>query len=412
MSQFLSTLAITAGNPLYAKLAPSSWEECLNYLDHSLPKQDHPCCIVFDELPWMAASKLDLVRALFKIWELKWSQRKRLMLIVCGSAVGFLDKHFIRSTQFYGRASLSIHLPPLTLSEVGEFFGNKRTPDEVLELMMVFGGIPKYLEQVEHRDSVRQAVNHLCFEPTSFFLEELPHLFRSSFIRDSTRYKDVVKVLLRHHSLDYPGVASAINGARGSGLKQILDNLVLSDFIEKFSPVDKPSATNLMRFRLSDEFTRFYYQFMEPRLNVIRHNEAKHDIFDLVLPERKYFTWKSRAFERVVQKHAATLADFLGISVVVENYGTYFDRRGEGPQIDLLYLRRDKTITACEIKYSENPLPLSKGLVEQIKTQHDYLKRHFTSRRIEHILVTNTLPSDSLKRADLFHRIVRIQDVV
>lgn len=412
MRNFLATLSQLTHNPLFSKVTPASWEECLTALDGALPGHDRPCCIVLDELPWMASLRLDLVRALFKIWELKWSRRSRLMLVVCGSSVGFLDKHFIHSTQFYGRATLSVHLSPLTLGEAREFFGPSRTAAEILDLYMVFGGIPQYLEQIPRQDSVRQAINRLCFKPHSFFLEEIDHLFRSSFIRQSHKYKQAVMALVKKEFLSYEQLASLTKSTRGSSLKQIVDNLVHSDFIQKVLPVDKNGESRLFGYTLSDEFSRFYFQFIFPQINTIRQNVQGNDLFDLLFPQNRHDTWKGRTFERLVQKHAGELARYLGLSVVVRNSGPCFSRGSHGVQVDLAYLRSDRTLTACEIKYSDRPLSLDKRLKDQLLRQRTYLERTFPRKRIEQILVTNLPPQESIRRSDLIQRVVVLTEMM
>ena len=360
----------------------------------------------------MAGQRLELVRTLFKFWELHWSQRKNLMLIVCGSSVGFLDKHFVHSTQFYGRSSLLIHLPPLTFFEAGKFFEVGRSREEVLEFYMIFGGIPRYLEQISKRDSVRKTINRLCFSPASFFVDEIPHLLRSSFMRESDKYQKIIRALIAHESLNYETLSKKIKSAKGSSLKHLLQNLVHSDMIEQFTPLDRFGKTNLFRFRLSDEFMRFYYYFVHPNRNLIQENIKSKDIYDIIIPQRLYYSWKGRTFERIVQKHAQEIAERIGLGVVVKSFGSYFLRKEQSPQIDLVYLRTDKTLTVCEIKYSEKPIQLSEPLRTQIRNQGEFLKSRFPGQRIEHYLITNAGVTESIIRSDLFHRIINFFDLI
>jgi uncharacterized protein len=410
IENFLSSLAeLTRKKDL--KQTCHSWDEALLRLHMNLPKKDLPCCLVFDEFPWMAGGRLELVRALFKFWETKWSLRKKLMLIVCGSSVGFLDKHFVRSTQFYGRSSLLINLSPLTIFEAKKFFEAGRSPEEVLEFYMIFGGIPRYLEQISKRDSIRKTINRLCFSDGSFFIDEIPHLLGSSFMRESDKYQKILKALVTHESLNYESLSSKIRSAKGSSLKHLLQNLIHSDMIEKFTPLDKFGKTNLFRFRLKDEFIRFYYLFIYPSRNLIRDNTRSKDIYDILIPQRRYYSWKGRAFEGIVQKHAMEIAEKIGLGVVVKSFGSYFLRGEGGPQIDLIFLRTDKTMSVCEIKYSENVIQLTRALQTQIRTQKEFLQRRFPGKRIEHYLITNQKTTASVIQSDYFHRIINFLDL-
>lgn len=413
IQSFLSSLSQQVKRPLFKQLNLSTWEECLTLLTGELPAKNVPCCIFFDELPWMACQRLELIRALFKFWEMSWSRRSKFMLIVCGSSVGFLEKHFIKSSLFYGRATHHIHLHPWTLAETKAFFGNTRQPSEVLNLYMHFGGIPRYLEQVSVRDSVRKAISRLCFLPDSFFITEIETLFRSSFIRLSPKYHQVVQALTKNKSLNYQMLAKKTKSALGSSFKYIIDNLLNADLIAKTVPFDKITNTNFVDYSLSDEFLCFYLQYIQPHIDLIRSSSGNTDLYDLILPERKLFSWLGRTFEKIMVKHATEIAKVLGLEKVVIHHGSFFGHRGEECcQIDLVFLRTDKTITACEIKYSEGQIGLTKDLVSQIQKQKDWLKMRYPGKRVETILVTNTGVSADVLRSDLVQHVVTAAELM
>lgn len=413
MQNFLNSLAEQTNKPLLSKLKLSQWEECLSLLTAELPKKDVSCCVFFDELPWMACQRLDLIRALFKFWETDWSHRAKFMLIVCGSSVGFLEKHFIKSSLFYGRATQHVHLHPLTLKEVKQFFGHSRDNDEIINLYMHFGGVPRYLELVSSKESVRKAVSHLCFSRDSFFSGEIATLFRSSFIRESPKYFSVVRALSRHRHLDYAALAVKSKSARGSSFKFIIDNLFNADLISKTMPFDKLTNTNLVEYYLSDEFLSFYLQFMQPHQDLIKSHATKTDLYDLILPERKLFGWKGRTFEKVMLKHATDIAAALRLEKIVTHHGCFYSGDDKKScQIDLVFLRTDKTITACEIKYSENQIGMTKELDLQLRRQRDWLKRRYPKRRIETALVTNAAVSDEVRESDLVSDVVTMSDLL
>ncbi len=411
IAHFLATLAEISGNKALNRQGDPSWEEVFSHLDKSLPSNDLPCCLIFDEFPWMAGQRLELVRTLFKFWELKWSQRKNLLLFVCGSSVGFLERHFVHSTQFYGRSSLTIHLSPLTFFEAKHFFGSSRSAEEALEFYMTFGGIPKYLEQITKSDSVRKTINRLCFTPNSLFSEEVPHLLKSSFMRESDKYQKIIQSLTRHDSLSYEELAKKTKSAKGSSLKHLIQNLEYSDMIDRFTPMDRFGKTNLFRFRLSDEFMRFYYIFMDPNTQLIRENKNQKDIYDIIISQKLYYSWKGKAFERIIQKHALEIAERIGFGLVVKSFGSYFLRAEKSPQIDLVYLRTDKTLTICEIKYSENPIQLTQSLRDQISQQRGFLTNQFPGKRIEHYLITNARVTEAVTQSDLFQRVINFFDL-
>jgi len=54
----------------------------------------------------------------------------------------------------------------------------------------------------------------------------------------------------------------------------MIENLVNASFISAIRPFGSPYKTKLIKYRLSDEFLAFYFQYMEPNINIIKQNTA------------------------------------------------------------------------------------------------------------------------------------------
>jgi len=59
---------------------------------------------------------------------------------------------------------------------------------------MVFGGIPKYLEQIHPAQSFATNMDRLCFTKNAFFLTEFETLFKEQFKVIKT-YESIAEVL-------------------------------------------------------------------------------------------------------------------------------------------------------------------------------------------------------------------------
>ncbi len=59
------------------------------------------------------------------------------------------QRHLIHSEALHNRKTFELKLDPLPSDEAREFFKSFRSDLEAARFLMVFGGIPKYLEQVE-----------------------------------------------------------------------------------------------------------------------------------------------------------------------------------------------------------------------------------------------------------------------
>ena len=118
--------------------------------------------LFFDELPWLDTHGALFVPALEHFWNSWASTRSDITLIVCGSAASWMINELINNTGgLYNRITHTLHLEPFTLAECEAFFKEK-SPGmdryQLLQLYMVFGGIPFYLDFIDPQKRDRKSV--------------------------------------------------------------------------------------------------------------------------------------------------------------------------------------------------------------------------------------------------------------
>ncbi len=59
---------------------------------------------------------------------------------------------------------------------------------------MCFGGVPKYLEQIDPNISLDKNLNKLCFSSGGFFIDEYETIFKEQF-RNTRVYESVIEKL-------------------------------------------------------------------------------------------------------------------------------------------------------------------------------------------------------------------------
>ena len=156
-----------------------NWHEAFDALTLHIKKRRR--YIVFDEFPWMAAGRSELV-ALFKYyWDNHWKQNPNLTAVICGSVASFILNHIIHSKALHNRKTFEIRLQPLSADESKLFFKNLRSENEICKFLIVFGGIPKYLEQIDPHTSFENNIDRLCFQKNGFFINEFETIFKEQF---------------------------------------------------------------------------------------------------------------------------------------------------------------------------------------------------------------------------------------
>ena len=123
--------------------------------------------IFLDELPWFDTHKSDFIPSLEHFWNSWASARTDIVLIVCGSAASWIINKLINNKGgLHNRITEQILLEPFTLKEAEEMLrvSNKAIDRyQTIQMYMVMGGIPYYLEAVSPEQSAAQNINRLCF---------------------------------------------------------------------------------------------------------------------------------------------------------------------------------------------------------------------------------------------------------
>ena len=144
---FTAQLKKQYDDPILENARFSSWESVFSYLTDRIINRKTAKIIFLDELSWMAAGRSRLVSLLKFYWDNHW-KGKKVMLILCGSVASFMVKKVLRSKALYGRITLDLLLKGLLAEDAYALIGRKRSREEALKYLLVFGGVPKYLEDI------------------------------------------------------------------------------------------------------------------------------------------------------------------------------------------------------------------------------------------------------------------------
>lgn len=407
---FLRRLSELSGRPEYRLLKTSSWTDILVALAGYVSESFHhrPVGIFFDEFPWMAAGRSHLVSSLKYVWDNYFSRQKRIHLILCGSVGSFLLKKVVRSQALYGRVGHEIHLKPLALPELKDVFRPRRSLREVVELYMAVGGIPQYLEMIDPSRSVRANLEELCFSRDGLLTTEFERIFASHF-GSAGHFRSILGHLSKKGSATREELARGCGLSSGGRISEYLEDLELAGFVERYAPADRPGAERLVRFRIADPYLLFYFKFIRPALPQIQRSAGRPDLARYVSPLR-YAAWQGLAFEHISCQHAPLIAEKLGFGAVRYTCGPWFSRGSihPGSQIDLLFVRADRVLTVCEMKFQEEKV--GKGVIPEVESK----VRSFPNPRrwtVEKVLITASGATEDLARERYFSRILELEDL-
>jgi len=273
-----------------------------------------------------------------------------------------------------------------------------------MKYIMVFGAVPKYLEQINTNKSFNQNMNVLCFSSQGIMVHEVDRIFYNQF-REARTYLRIVNLL--EDSIHSMGeISKKLKIASGGGLKQYLDNLELAEIIRPYTPLDRLETSKFKKYTLCDEYLLFYFKYIKPNIKTINESTSKKK-FETLTGEG-FKSWLGFSFERFCLKYSGTLARIMNFEDEVLLASPFFGRNDRKFQIDLLYKRADKVITICEIKHHNKKIGTK--IIPEMERKCSLFKapRGYT---VEKALISLYGPDESLKNTDYFHHIVTLDDI-
>jgi len=394
---FLSQLKIYSGEEKLANA--NDWTAAFRLLASTSAKKN--IVIFFDEFQWMAGMDEAFVSLFKYAWDNFFQKLKNCSFVICGSISSFIVNKVLRSRALYGRVHRDIHLQPLSLKESSQLLKNL-PPTEVLDWAMTIGGIPKYLLAIDTALSYQQNLNALAFSQNGFFFQEFPRLLISHFA--STPHYQKILETLSSGSQTLEALAEKCGISKGGSFSEIVDDLALADFITKEQPVDKGAASKILRYKISDEYLHFYFNFILPRIPTIQKGQWTYQ----TIPARDLAQWQGYAFERLCHKQAPAIAESLGFSGIQYQYGPWFRHQKPGAQIDLLFQRKDAMLTLCEAKYATS---LTSRVIQECEKKENVLKEIFPNQRIQKVLVVPKKTKRSPAITRFFDRVLIAEEV-
>lgn len=331
--------------------------------------------LFFDEISWMGAQDPTFLGKVKNFWDQHSRKNDRLIFIICGSASAWIEKNILSSTGFVGRISYTLTLQELPLSDCNHFWPRNISAYEKLKVLGVTGGIPKYLEEVNPKLSAEENIRQLCFTKGALLVEEFKQIFSDLFLRESSLYKKIVEALISGYK-ERNEICQALNVDPGGRISEYLWELELAGFVTRDHTWQLPSGVDskLSRYRLSDNYLRFYLKYIDKNLSKINRNSYRLKSLT-ALPE-----WNSIMgfqFENLILNNRPLLHQILNIlpeEIISENpFYQHKTSHTAGCQIDYLIQTKFGSLYVCEIKFSKNPIDTS--IIDEVQRKIDSMKR-------------------------------------
>jgi len=364
---------------------PKSWLAAFSMLEEYLSglKRDQKKVVFIDEFPWLATAKSGFLTAFENFWNSYATKRTDLIIVICGSAASYMLQKIIRNKGgLHNRITYRMRLMPFNLYETKLFLKSKNisyTHYDIIQLYMVMGGIPHYLEKIKKGDSVAQNVDRLCFEKDGVLVGEFHEVFASLF-NDSDKHVAIIKALSTSRQGITRDTIIKITGNKSSGdISRVLDELIESGFVSRYTAFGKKTKSS--RYRLSDEYSLFYLKF------IANNRGLGKGTWQNQFESRSYSSWCGFSFETLCLKHIDQIKMGLNIQAI---YSISSNWSNENAQIDLLIDRADNIINICELKFSQSPFKILNSYAANLKNKIGQFKSATKTRKNVYLTMVTT----------------------
>lgn len=226
--------------------------------------KDNRIVFVIDEYPYLAKAKPAISAMLQHVIDHKWSESK-MYLILCGSSMSFMESQVLgKESPLYGRRTGQFKIEPLDYKETAVFHPELSEEDNSL-IYGITGGVPHYINKLDVRDSVDEALLENFFDRSSYLYEEPGNLLKQE-LREPAIYNAIIKAIA--------GGSSRMNdittkvGEKNSVVSKYLKTLINLGIVKKETPItEKPGKKTI--YLLADNFFNFWYRFVPANMSAI-----------------------------------------------------------------------------------------------------------------------------------------------
>lgn len=378
--------------------APATWFEAFSMLEQflessNLNQKKGKRVVFIDELPWFNTPKSGFLPALDHFWNGYGSKQSNLILVVCGSAASWMIQKIVHSKGgLHNRLTRQIRLLPFTLQETEQFLqsrGISLSRYQIISLYMAMGGVPFYLMQAEPGLSSAQILDNICFSKDGVLRNEFEKLFTSLFVQSELHTRIVDVLQQKRSGMSRNTLLAAAKIPSGGTASLLLKELEESGFISSAIPFGKKSNDAI--YRISDEFTLFYFDWIKP----LGKRDAGTGYWMPQQNDPKNRAWAGYTFEGICLKHIQQIKNALGIGMVETFHGPWYysppkNSPDQGAQIDLLIDRKDASVNLCEMKFSESDFTVDAGYAKKLRQKKDVFQNVTKTRKTIFITMITT----------------------
>lgn len=324
--------------------------------------------VIIDEFQRLADIGEGIISDIQQVWD-KHQSEARIHLIACGSIYNMMKRIFEdRKEPLFGRKTARIELKPFSTSVLKQILHDHNpdyTPEDLLMLYAVTGGVAKYVAQLmdDGCKTWEDMIRDIC-RPSSIFLEEGTELLVGEFGRKFQIYYSILQLIASGMTSQ-----SEIDSIIEKNTGRYLDTLETEySLVKKLRPMWAKPNSQGVKYYIDDCFLMFWFRFIESNRTLVELE--KFDLLEEAI--RNDYTQFSGL---VLEKYFRQL---YGEKERVTEVSHWWDSQGKN-EIDLIALQRlDHQAVVAEVK--RNP---ERFRPKELENKYQNIKKYLKGFEVE-----------------------------
>lgn len=355
-------------DPAFEEAAFTSTEAVFDFISKKMPKEK--LILVIDELPYWAEKDEALLSIMQKYIDTEW-QDKELMIILCGSALSFMENKVLsEKSPLFGRRDSQIKLEAFNYKDSALFVPDYSTEDKAI-CYGITGGVAKYLSMIDANKSLDDNIKRLFFHTDGYLYDETRNLLMQEFA-DITLVNNIIEQIASGENT--VNTIAVRVGEKEQTVLYSLEKLIGVGLVEKKKCITEEKNKKKTQYVLKDHMFKFWYEFIPKAHSVIEIGSG--DVYYEKIVKPKLHSFMGSVFEDMCRYYTleqgvdgrfgnfvTQVGTWWGIENVEDKAGT---KNAQSADIDIVAISEiDKSALVGECKFRNEKI--DKGVYETLR---------------------------------------------